>query len=293
MQDISPCLWFDNQGEEAAHFYTSLFKNSKVGHKTYYTPSVTGSSGKEGSVLTVYFEIQDQKIVNLNGGPYFKFTPALSYFVWCESENEVDRLWQALSAGGQVLMGLDKYPFAKKYGWTTDKYGLSWQLFHGDEARHQLAPAFLFVNKLYGRGEEAIQFYQKLFPNSKIEFMAKDDTKNVIQHAVFTLNGSRFVLMEGEGEHNHTFNEAFSLMVNCDTQEEIDRCWDYLIQDGGSPSQCGWVKDKFGVSWQIAPAELREWTKHPDRMDAVMKEVMKMKKLDLGKLKAAFEVQKR
>jgi predicted 3-demethylubiquinone-9 3-methyltransferase (glyoxalase superfamily) len=121
MQRISPCLWFDNQAEEAAKFYVSIFKNSRVGQIARYGEAGAEVSGRpKGSVMTVIFELDGQEFMALNGGPIFKFTEAISFMVNCETQEEIDRMWEKLSEGG------DKK--AQQCGWLKDKYGLSWQI---------------------------------------------------------------------------------------------------------------------------------------------------------------------
>ena len=115
MQKIIPFLWFDNQAEEAMNFYTSIFKNSKVGNITRYGDA---GPGPKGSVMTVSFELEGQEFTALNGGPEFKFTEAISFFVNCKSQEEVDELWEKLSAGGEE----------GPCGWLKDKFGVSWQI---------------------------------------------------------------------------------------------------------------------------------------------------------------------
>ncbi len=121
MQKITPCLWFDNQAEEAANFYTSIFKNSKIGNITRY-----GKEGYEihkretGTVMTMDFEIEGQKFTALNGGPVFKFNEAISFVVQCKTQKEVDYYWEKLSEGGDER--------AQQCGWLKDKYGVSWQI---------------------------------------------------------------------------------------------------------------------------------------------------------------------
>jgi len=115
VQKITPFLWFDNQAEEAANFYTSIFKNSKVGNVARYGEA---GPGPEGSVMTVSFQIEGQEFTALNGGPAFKFTEAISFFVDCKSQEEVDELWEKLTAGGEE----------GPCGWLKDKFGLSWQI---------------------------------------------------------------------------------------------------------------------------------------------------------------------
>lgn len=119
MQKITPFLWFDNQAEEAAQFYTSLFPNSKILSVTRYDKAGAAASGRpEGSAMTVAFQLDGQDYTALNGGPVFKFTEAVSFAVSCETQEEVDKYWEALSA----------HPESEQCGWLKDKYGLSWQI---------------------------------------------------------------------------------------------------------------------------------------------------------------------
>ena len=115
MQKIAPCLWFDGQAEEATNFYVSVFKNSKVVSLTRYGEA---GPGPKGTVMSAVFQLDGQEFYALNGGPQFKFSPAISLFVHCETQQEVDELWEQLSAGGKK----------NRCGWLDDKYGLSWQI---------------------------------------------------------------------------------------------------------------------------------------------------------------------
>lgn len=119
MQKIHPCLWFDDQAEEAAKFYISIFKNSRIGKVTRYGEAGSQAAGRpKGSVMTVSFELDGQELTALNGGPHFKFSEAISLVVNCETQKEVDDLWETLSKGGET----------QQCGWLKDKYGLSWQI---------------------------------------------------------------------------------------------------------------------------------------------------------------------
>ncbi|HSD74148.1 MAG TPA: VOC family protein [Steroidobacteraceae bacterium] len=119
MQKIHPCLWFDNQAEEAAKFYVSIFKNSRIGKVTRYGEAGSQAAGRpKGSVMTVSFELDGQELTALNGGPHFKFSEAISLVVNCETQKEMDDLWETLSKGGET----------QQCGWLKDKYGLSWQI---------------------------------------------------------------------------------------------------------------------------------------------------------------------
>ena len=122
MQKITPFLWFDNQAEEAVRFYTSIFKNSKVGKILRYgeeAAKVSHSDQPAGSVLTIEFEIEDQKFTALNGGPAFKFNESISFVVKCDTQKEVDYFWEKLTAGGGQ---------ESQCGWLKDKFGVSWQV---------------------------------------------------------------------------------------------------------------------------------------------------------------------
>lgn len=121
MQSITPCLWFDQQAEEAAQFYTAIFRNSKIGKISRYTEAGQAVHGKPpGSVMTVEFTLNGQPFTALNGGPVFQFNEAISLQVVCETQAEIDDYWEKLSAGGD--------PKAQQCGWVKDKYGLSWQI---------------------------------------------------------------------------------------------------------------------------------------------------------------------
>ena len=119
MKRISPCLWFDNQAEEAAQFYTSIFDNSRIVTVTHYgEESARAGRRPAGSVMTVVFELEGQEFMALNGGPVFQFSPALSLIVYCETQEEIDRIWGTLSAD----------PKSEQCGWLKDRYGVSWQI---------------------------------------------------------------------------------------------------------------------------------------------------------------------
>ena len=151
MQNLTPCLWFDNEAEEAVIFYTSLFENSaikkiarfgKEGFEYHHKP--------EGSVMTVDFILNGQSFISLNGGPDFKFNESISFFVYCGSEERINFLYKKLSEGGSVNMPLDKYDWSPKYAWVKDKFGASWQLDVEDvNSPQKIVPSFLFVNEKF------------------------------------------------------------------------------------------------------------------------------------------------
>jgi predicted 3-demethylubiquinone-9 3-methyltransferase (glyoxalase superfamily) len=302
MQKIIPCLWFDKDAEEAMNFYVSVFQakteSSGIVSIKRYPDEVPEEfmKGMEGKVLTGIFELAGYRFMALDGGPIFKFTPAVSFFVRCHSENEVDAYWSALSDGGTVLMPLDTYPFSQKYGWIQDKYGLSWQVILAQDAGGQkIIPSLLFVGDQAGNAEEAINFYARVFGDAAVGDIARyganqePDKEGTVAYADFRLGGQPFAAMDSARQHDFTFNEAISFYVECETQAEVDTLWAKLSAVPES-EQCGWLKDKYGVSWQIIPKRLGELMNDPDPEKAgrVMEAMLKMKKIDVAKLEEAF-----
>jgi predicted 3-demethylubiquinone-9 3-methyltransferase (glyoxalase superfamily) len=291
MQKITPHLWFDKEAKEAAAFYTSLFSNSAVKHTAtlHNTPS--------GSVDLVSIELSGQEFRSMSAGPLFKFTPAISFLVACDTKKEVDALWRQLSKGGSALMELGEYPFSERYGWTADRYGLSWQvMFMGErKIKQKITPTLMFVGTQCGKAEEAINFYASLFHNARVGRVLRNgkneepDREGTIKHAGVTLEEQEFAIMDSAHAHNFTFNEAISLMVNCDTQDEIDYYWEKLSADPKAEA-CGWLKDKYGLSWQVFPRDLEQMVTDSDqkKVARVTEAFLKMKKFDIAKLKEAY-----
>lgn len=299
-QKIITHLWFDDQAEEAAGFYTSLFDHSEIGTITRY-----GKEGydihaqSEGNVMTVNFTLAGQQFIALNGGSHFQFTPAISFYVTCETEGEVDNLWRKLSEGGTEMMPLNQYDWSNKYGWTADKYGLTWQISLGsleDVHGQKIVPSLMFVGE-NGQAEEAIHHYTSLFKDSSITGILRygegeDQPEGTVQHAQFRLHGQEvFMAMDTAPKYaDFTFNEAISLLITCETQQEIDYLWESLSAVPEA-EQCGWLKDKFGVSWQVAPAILNTMLQDPDnrKTERVTKAFLQMKKFDIAALKQAYD----
>ena len=298
-QKISPCLWFNNQAEEAVNFYLSVFDNVSTGRKSYY-----GKEGfehhqmPEGSLMTMEFQLNGYNFLALNGGPVFSFTPAISFFVHCKTEEEVEKRWEKLIEGGKSLMPLDRYPFSEKYGWVEDKYGVSWQLMLSrDVIKQQVVPSLMFVGDMNGKAESAIQFYTSIFKNSEVKEVFrygpdhKPNQQDAVMFADFLLEGQHFAAMDSGLEHNFTFNEAVSFIVSCRNQEEIDYYWGKLSEGGDDKAQqCGWLKDQFGVSWQVVPDQLNEMLTAPDQEKAreITNLLFGMKKIDLEVLNEVY-----
>ncbi|MCB9266688.1 MAG: VOC family protein [Lewinellaceae bacterium] len=288
-QKITPYFWFDTQAEEAAGFYASIFPGSKIGKIQH----------QGDAVLTVQFFLSGQEFTALNGGPMFTFNPSVSFYVVCESEAEIDDAWAKLSGGGKALMPLNKYPWSEKYGWVQDKYGVSWQLTVGkiSEVGQKISPVLMFTEKQHGKAEEAINFYTSLFEDSGIHHIARyeegegDPAVGTIKHGRFQLDGNIFMAMDSSYRHGFGFNEAISFEVHCKTQQEVDYFWEKLTADGGEEMMCAWLKDKYGLVWQIVPDELIRLIFDPDpgRAQRAVGAMMQMRKIDIEKVRRAAD----
>lgn len=298
-QKIIPNLWFDREAEEAARFYATLFEASEVGEPIRATKAGFEIHGlPEGTVMTIPFRLAGMHFVGINGGPLFKFNPSISFFVACATTAEVDRLWARLAEGGSTLMDLGAYPFSERYGWTADRYGLSWQVMAmgARPVRQRIVPTLMYVGAQAGRAERAIRLYVSLFGDARVGEIDrygmgdKPDEEGTVRHASFTLEGQEFAAMDSARGHQFAFNEAVSLMRLCETQTEIDRFWAGLTAGGGEESMCGWLKDPYGVSWQIAPAGLDAMLRDPDaaKVERVTNAFLKMRKFDLAALEKAY-----
>jgi predicted 3-demethylubiquinone-9 3-methyltransferase (glyoxalase superfamily) len=305
IQKIVPHLWYDKEAKEAAGFYASVFPHSSVVGTTviHDTPS--------GDCDIVSFELLGQKFMAISAGPFFKFNPSISFMVNFDpmlfdpsptrerdARDKLDEVWEALLQGGTELMPIGTYPFSERYAWIQDRYGLSWQLMltkPGGDPRPPIVPFSMFVGRNCGRAEEAVGFYLSVFRNAKpgkrICYGAGQapDKEGSIMFADFMLENYWFAAMDSAHDHQFTFNEAFSFMVYCDDQDEIDYYWERLSAVPES-EQCGWLKDKFGISWQIVPAAMEEMMRNGTEQQTarVTQAFLKMKKFDLTALQRAY-----
>ncbi len=266
MQKITHHLWFDKDARQAAELYVSTIPGSKL-------TNVTQLSGTpSGDCDLVSFELAGLPFMAISAGPLFRFTPAISFQLKCTTIAEVDAVWESLSAGGQVMMPLDTYPFSQRFGWLQDRYGLSWQVMYVGDAplAQRLSPVLMFVRDVCGKAEEAINFYVSVFRDapgseshgetnaavvSRYGSNEQPDKEGTVRYAQFSLLGQEYGAMDSAHEHKFAFNEAISLVVPCDTQEEIDYFWARLSANPKA-EQCGWLKDKYGVSWQVTPTAM-------------------------------------
>ncbi|QPM68187.1 VOC family protein [Atribacter laminatus] len=298
-QKIVPHLWFDREAKEAAKFYCSVFPDSKI------TSITTLHNTPSGNTDIVLFEFWGYKFQAINAGPLFKFNPSISFMINFdpsqdkEARQRIDKVWASLMEGGKAFMPLDKYPFSERYGWVQDRYGLSWQLIYTNpegEERPLIIPSLLFVGDSYGKAEEASDFYLSVFKNTKRGTIARypagmePDQEGMVMFTDFKLEGQWFAAMDSAREHGYNFNEAISFMVFCEDQEEIDYYWDKLSAVPEA-EQCGWLKDKYGLSWQIVPAVMDKMMQDqdPEKINRVTQAFLKMKKFDLATLQRAYD----
>jgi len=281
-QKITPNLWFEGNAREAVEFYVSAFTDNKILSDSYYPKTAEEGLADfqldlAGEVLSIDFELSKQRFTAINAGPEFKVNPSISFMLNFDPSTEdqarehLDELWQKLLDGGQALMPLDSYPFSKRYGWVKDRFGVTWQLILTDpagEPRPFIIPSLLFTGKNTNHAEEAIDFYLSVFEDAKLGELAyyPKDTgpakKGSLMFSDFMLANQWFAAMDSGVEHDFQFNEAVSFAVSCKDQAEIDTYWEKLSSDPQF-EQCGWCKDKFGLSWQIIPENLAELMEKP------------------------------
>lgn len=293
-QKITPNLWFNGNAKEAADFYVATFPDSQIVSTSYYPQSAEEGladfqlklAGKE---LTVDFQVGDMRFSTINAGPEFQPNPSISFMVNFDPSRDeharehLDELWGKLLDGGEVLMALDEYPYSKRYGWVKDRYGLTWQLIltdPGGEPRPFIIPSLMFAGESTNHAEEAMNYYLSLFADSKQGVVARypEDTgpakAGSLMFADFMLAGQWLAAMDSGVEQPFTFSEGISLAIACKDQAEIDYFWEKLSAVPES-EQCGWCKDKFGVSWQVVPENMEELMDKP----GAFAKMMPMKKL--------------
>jgi len=283
--NIFPCLWYDGDATESAEFYCKVF-NGKI---TADTPMVMN------------IDLFGQKLMLLNGGPHFTKNASVSFMIICETEVEVQKYWDQLIDGGNALMEIGEYPWSKKYGWVRDKFGVTWQVYLGEngDVEQKIIPTLMFIHQNNGKAMEAMKLYTQIFPNSKIGNVLKygdgvgNETHEIpenVQHAHFEIDGYSFFCMDNSYDHQFDFNEGISIVVMTDSQDQTDNYWNALTVDGGRESMCGWLKDKFGMSWQIVPKRLIELMSDPDpeKAQKVMMTMMKMQKIVIQDLEEAY-----
>lgn len=297
-QKITPFLWFDNQAEAAMNFYVSIFPNSEITllKKWPEKTHVPSDSTKSGTVQQGSFTLDGVQFHAFDAGPMFQFNPSISFFAVFESTAEIDAVWNQLIDGGNALMPLGSYDWSECYGWVTDRFGVSWQIMKAklSDVGQRVAPLLMYSGAQRGNAEEAMNLYMSIFRNSSSDGVLKygpqePAPKGMVKHAQCRLDGQTMMVMDNGTENDIPFSEATSLFVNCKNQEEVDYFWDKFTEEG-KELMCGWLKDKYGVSWQIVPLFLSEKATNgePNRVKNMMSAMLQMKKLDVAKLEEAY-----
>ncbi len=275
---IGTCLWFDGKAKEAAHYYKDVFGEVVI---------------LSENPMAVVYNIYGRRFMNLNGGPGYPINPSISFFISVDTEAEMDAIWEKLIMDGKILMPLNKYPWSEKYGWCADRYGVNWQLMLGHKSLTKVMPNLLFTGSQNGNAKQAIQYYSSLFTNSntiQIDTYQKgeQDVEGNIKYAQFELDNLSFGAMDSSAPHQFSFNEGVSFIITVNTQEEIDYYWNYLLSEG-APGRCGWLKDKFGVSWQIVPSVLGKLMTNPATAPKATYAFLQMSKFIIADLEKAVE----
>ena len=222
-----------------------------------------------------------------------KINPSISFFYNAANEAEIDRIWASLSEGGKVMMPLNAYPWSSKYGWVADRFGVNWQLMLDHDSGDKVYPSMMFTGDNNGKAAEAIAYYTSIFPDSKSIIQSPygeggADVASHLNYAQFQLNNQAFGAMDSSHMHEFAFNEGVSHVLVLDTQEEIDSYWDQLTA-GGSPGKCGWLKDRYGVSWQIVPSCLGKFMTNPKTAPKATYAFLQMSKFIIADLEKACE----
>ncbi|HTM84065.1 MAG TPA: VOC family protein [Mycobacterium sp.] len=279
MQRIVPNVWCQGTAAEAAGFYASVFPDATRTVTARYPETDLPDFQRDyaGKELVVDVTIREYRVRLINAGNEFAPTPALSFIVSINPDHfggaqgahsEIDRIWQPLADGGEIRLPLQSYPHSPYYGWVADRFGVNWQLMlvaQDGQERPGIIPQFLFTGA-EPRAREAIDVYTGLFgdppPALLLPYPGREQPEDAVMFAGFTLAGQWFSAMDGGTDHDFTFTPGVSLEVDCADQTEIDRLWDALSAVPEA-EQCGWLVDRFGVSWQIVPTMLNELMERP------------------------------
>ncbi|WP_214690343.1 MULTISPECIES: VOC family protein [unclassified Exiguobacterium] len=291
-QPVIPCIWFEQDVEEIAEWYVSIFPDSFVDYTTRF------SSSPAGDTTIVTLSLAGQFFQLLGGGTVQERNPSISYMVSLPTTEEINALWERLSDGADILIPLDTYDFSQRYGWLQDRYGVSWQIMHDGGMDIQLVtPCLLFVKEAFGRAEAAMNDWISIFKDSyvldghTVRYTEEDgdELDGKINYARFVLSGREFVVMDSNENHTFSFNETQSLIAFCESQEEVDSYWERLSAVPEA-EECGWLKDRYGVSWQIIPWEMEEMMTvgSQEQIEQVVQACLPMKKLDIATLRKAY-----
>lgn len=304
MQKIVTNIWCNRNAEEAGAYYASVFPDATSTVESRYPESGLLDFQRDfaGEPLTVAVEIPDgekpTRLTLINAGDEFRPNSSISLMLNFDplmfggseeaARDRLDLVWRALSDGGTVLMPLGEYPFSARYGWVEDRFGVSWQLMLTDpegDPRPFVIPSLMFSGAVQNRASEAIDFYTSVFEDSEAGGRypygepTGPATPEALMYGEFRIGEQWFAVMDSAVEQDAPFTCGVSLEVLCADQAEIDRLWEALSVVPEA-EQCGWLADRFGVSWQIVPANMGELMEHPGAFERMMP----MKKIIIAEL---------
>lgn len=290
MQKITPNIWCNGTAEDAAALYASVFPNTHTAVTSRYPDSGLLEFQKPlaGKPLTVDVDIDGFRVSLINAGPEFRPNPTVSFLLNFDplgfegdadaARSALDATWSALAEGGEVLMELGEYAHSPRYGWLADRYGVSWQLMLTDpegDPRPFVIPSLMYVGAQDGRCAEAVDLYVSLFNDARVGMRVPYPAQDRMMFSEFQLAGQWFTAMDGGADdHAFDFDCGMSLEVACVDQAEIDHFW-HALSSVPEAEQCGWLADRYGLSWQIVPEDMGELMKRPGAFE----HLMQMKKI--------------
>lgn len=300
-QKIIPNIWCNRNAEEVGAFYANVFENAEFEVESRYPSDedLLLDFQKEfaGAPLAVTVTISGYRFLLINAGDEFSPNPSISFMLNFDpllfdgdedlARASLDRLWERLREDGSELMSLGEYPFRPRYGWVQDRFGVSWQLMLTDPAgdpRPFILPSLMFSGSVQNRAREAVDHYLDVFADvaggaergiyAPYPEPQGPATPGAAMFSDFRIGSQWFAAMDSGVEETFPFSCGVSLEVTCEDQREIDRYWDALSAVPEA-EQCGWLVDRFGVSWQIVPRNMDELMQKP----GAYSKMMSMKKL--------------
>jgi predicted 3-demethylubiquinone-9 3-methyltransferase (glyoxalase superfamily) len=273
------CIWFQEEAAEAAAFYTQVLPDTRITHE---------------SGLSIELTCMGTRFLFLQGAQDLQSNRTQSLFLYAGSAEQAAKCVEALSTHGEIIMPFGTYPWASHYAWIVDRFGIQWQI-DGDPIRssQKIVTTVMFANEQKNRVSSMLAQYATIFPNF-IELMRIpagpdiDPAPDAVSFAQYKIGSTVFNTMASPLPVTGQFNQRFSQILICDTQESIDYYWDALGA-GGNYGMCGWLEDRWGLAWQIIPAELRSWLRDASTSNRVMEALKRMQKIDINALRQSFE----